>query len=184
MLISHCKCIRRYMVCPRIKDIELSSRIGAVTENNVWRKCMCVVHQPSVDVLDVTVKRTRMRDVLSSSCEYRKSIRVNLRILSRMATNRFPHTGKAETLSEIRDKDAWRYTARPHARHFFVERLCKYYRRRKPNSTQTESFHVWVKVKSIPQLNRLLCKEISADNRCYWINKLFLQILHFIEKNL
>lgn len=175
MLISRCKCIRRYMIRPRIKSIELSSRIGAVTENNVWRKYMCVVHQRSVDVLDVTVKRTRMRDALSlSSCEYRKNIRVNLRILSRIATNRFPHTEKRKRWVKIRDKDAWRYTARPHARHFFVERLCKYYRRRKPNSTQTESFHVWAKAKSIPRLNWLLRKETSADNRCYRINKSFL----------
>lgn len=46
---------------------------------------------------------------------------------------------------KIRDKDAWRHTARPHVRRFFVERLCKYYRRRKLNSTQTESFRVWAR---------------------------------------
>jgi len=75
-------------------ELELSLKITS-------DESMYVVHQRSFGVLDVIVKRTRVRDVLSlSSREYRKSIRVNLRRLWRVATNRFPHTGKAETLSE------------------------------------------------------------------------------------
>jgi len=134
-----------YMIRPRIKGIELSSRIGAVIENNVWRKCMYVAHQRSFGVLDVIVKRTR------AMCCHCRRVNIGKAFAWILEDSRgwqriaFLTPVKRKRWVKIRDKDAWRHTARPHARRFFVEWLCKYYRRRKPNSTQTESFRVWAK---------------------------------------
>jgi len=75
-----------------IKRIELSSRIGAVIENeNVWRRCMYVVHQRSL-MFSTSPRSGLARDVSSSSRGYRKSIRVNLEGIMRIAANRFPRS--------------------------------------------------------------------------------------------
>lgn len=113
MLISRRVCIRRCMVRLRIKGIELSSRIEAVIENNAWRKCMYVVHQRSVVVLNVAVRRTRVHDVSSlSSRGYRKSIPAwilgDSRGWQRIAFLTHRKSGNAEWKSVTKTRDAIR----------------------------------------------------------------------------
>lgn len=136
--------LRRVYVQGCMVRIKLSSRIGAVIENNAWRGCIytwCIndrlVSSTSSwsGLACATCRRCRRVDIGKAFAWILGDSRRWQRITFLTPEHRV----------KIRDKDAWRHTARPHARRFFVERLCKYYRRRKPNSTQTESFRVRAK---------------------------------------
>jgi len=160
----------------RIKGIELSSRIGAVIENNVWRKCVYVA------ISDRSVSSTSSWSKLACAmCCHCRRVNIGKAFAWILEDSRgwriaFLTPEKWKRWVKIRDKDAWRHTARPHARRFFVEWLCKYYRRRKPNSTQTESFRVWAKQNRFHGWIGYFVKRLGADNRRYRINRSFLQM--------
>lgn len=103
-MLIYIECIRKCTICVSRQNvvIELSSRIGVVIENNVWRKCMHMTYQWSL-VFSTSVwnEHSRVRRAVivvwiskKHSCELLGDSGERRRIAF------FAHTGKAKMPNE------------------------------------------------------------------------------------